>query len=65
MLSATPNKIVIIRNYLILIGFITMLITGLGNIFENPDRVGQKDRLQNYSRYISAGFVNQAQKIGR
>ena len=65
MLSATPDKITIVRNYLILMGLITVVITGLSHVFDNPDRVGQQDRLQNYGRYISAGFVNQAQKISR
>ncbi|MEA5508932.1 hypothetical protein VB715_04070 [Crocosphaera sp. UHCC 0190] len=46
-------------------GMVTVVITGLGGLFDNPDRMGQKDRLNNYGRYISAGFVNQAQKIGR
>ncbi|MEM8777766.1 MAG: hypothetical protein AAGF26_02605 [Cyanobacteria bacterium P01_G01_bin.49] len=65
MLSANPNKIIIIRNYLILMGLITIVIAGLSNVFDNPDRVGQKDRIENFGRYITAGFINQAQKIGR
>ncbi|MEA5534893.1 hypothetical protein [Crocosphaera sp. XPORK-15E] len=65
MLSATSKKIIILRNYFILMAMVTVMITGLGDLFDNPDRMGQKDRLNNYGRYISAGFVNQAQKVGR
>ncbi len=65
MLSTTPKKIIIFRNYLILMGTMTALITGLGGLFEHPDRIGQKDRLQNYGRFVSGVVVNQAQKIGR
>lgn len=65
MLSATPKITTILRNYLILIATVMGVGIGLTDVFQNPDRVGQKDRLSNYGRYISAGLVNQAQKIGR
>ena len=65
MLSTNTKKIVIFRNYLILMGTLTMLIIGLGDLFENPDRLGQKDRLENYGRFVSGVVVNQVQKIRR
>ncbi len=65
MLSTDTKKIVIFRNYLILMGTLGMLIVSLGNLFENPDRLGQKDRLENYGRFVSGVVVNQAQKIRR
>jgi hypothetical protein len=65
MLSTNPKKIVILRNYLIIMGTMTVMITALGGLFEHPDRVGQKDRLENYGRFVSSVVVNQAQKIGR
>ena len=65
MLSTDSERIIIFRNYLILMGTLAMLITGLGGMFENPDRLGQKDRLENYGRFVSGVVVNQAQKIGR
>ena len=65
MLSTDTEKILIFRNYLILMGTLAMLITGLGTLFENPDRLGQKDRLENYGRFVSGVVVNQAKKIRR
>ena len=65
MLSTDTERIIIFRNYLILMGTLARLITGLGGMFENPDRLGQKDRLENYGRFVSGVVVNQAQKIGR
>ena len=65
MLSTDTKKIIIFRNYLILMGTLAMLIMGLGALFENPDRLGQKDRLENYGRFVSGVVVNQVQKIRR
>lgn len=65
MLSTDTKKIIIFRNYLILMGTLAVLIVGLGNLFENPDRSGQKDRLENYGRFVSGVVVNQVQKIRR
>ncbi|WP_107667080.1 hypothetical protein [Cyanothece sp. BG0011] len=65
MLSTDTKKITIFRNYLILMATLAMLITGLGDLFKHPDRLGQRDRLQNYGRFVTGVVVNQAQKIGR
>ncbi|ACK67935.1 conserved hypothetical protein [Rippkaea orientalis PCC 8801] len=65
MLFIKTNKAVIIRNYIILSLFVTIMGVGLTDTFKQPSRVGQQDRLDNYFRYINAGFVNAAQKLGR
>lgn len=65
-MSSTPTKkIIILRNYMMLMATIAVSITGLGDVFDNPDRVGQSDRLENYGRFVSGVVVNQAQKIRR
>lgn len=65
MLSTDTKKTIILRNYLILMGTLAMLIMGLGDLFQNPDRLGQKDRLDHYGRFVSGVVVNQSKKIRR
>ncbi|MEL4896278.1 hypothetical protein [Crocosphaera sp. Alani8] len=65
MLSTDTKKTAIFRNYLIIMGTLATLITGLGGLFENPDRLGQQDRLDNYGRFVSGVVVNQARRIRR
>ncbi|MGK7938837.1 MAG: hypothetical protein AB4062_01470 [Crocosphaera sp.] len=65
MLSTPTKKIVILRNYVMLMATIGVVIIGLGDVFDHPDRVGQSDRLENYGRFVSGVVVNQAQKIRR
>ena len=65
MLSTLTNKAAIIRNYILLSLIVMILGVGLTDIFKNPGRVGQKDRIDNYVRCINAGFVAQTQKLGR
>lgn len=65
MLFTDTKKIIIFRNYLILMATLALLITGLGDLFKHPDRSGQTDRLENYGRFVSGVVVNQAQKIRR
>lgn len=65
MLSSPTNKAAIVRNYILLSLVVMILGAVLTDIFKNPGRVGQKDRIDNYVRYINAGFVAQAQKLGR
>ncbi|BAP17148.1 MAG: hypothetical protein KPI85_05510 [cyanobacterium endosymbiont of Epithemia adnata isolate EadnSB Bon19] len=65
MLSTSTNKAAMIRNYILLSLVVMILGVGLTDIFKNPGRVGQKDRIDNYVRYINAGFVAQTQKSGR
>lgn len=65
MLSGPTNKAAIVRNYILLSLVVMILGAGLTDIFKNPGRVGQKERIDNYVRYINAGFVAQTQKLGR
>ncbi|MDJ0508813.1 MAG: hypothetical protein QNJ64_06130 [Crocosphaera sp.] len=65
MLSNPTKKIIILRNYMILMATIAVTIAGLSDVFDHPDRVGQSDRLENYGRFVSGVVVNQAQKIRR
>jgi hypothetical protein len=44
---------------------IIFMTSGLTNIFFNPRRSGQQDRIDTYSNVISAGLVAQAQNLGR
>lgn len=62
MLSTSTNKTAIIRNYILLSLVVMILGVALTDIFQNPGRVGQKDRIDNYVHYINAGFVAQTQK---
>ncbi len=63
MLSTPTKKIIIFRNYMMLMAVMAVTITGLSDLFDHPDRVGQSDRLENYGRFVSGVVVNQAQKI--
>ncbi|MDJ0510814.1 MAG: hypothetical protein QNJ64_16395 [Crocosphaera sp.] len=64
MLSTTKPT-TIIRNYVILATTVMVMSVGLVDTFNHPTRGGQKDRLDNYGRVVSAGVVAQAQKFGR
>ncbi len=61
MLSTSKNNQVI-RNYIIALVSVMLLSTGLADVYNQPSRAAQKDRLDNYSRFISAGLVSGAQK---
>ena len=54
-----------LRNYAIVAASIIFFGSGLTNIFFNPARSGQQDRINTYSSVISAGLVAQAQNLGR
>ena len=61
MLSATQNNQVI-RNYVIALVSVMLLSMGLADVYDQPSRVAQQDRLDNYGRFISAGLVSHAKK---
>jgi hypothetical protein len=66
MLATTAhNNTAAIRNYAIIAASIIFMTSGLTNIFFNPSRSGQQDRIDTYSNVISAGLVAQAQNLGR
>ncbi len=60
MLSTTSDTTTLIRNYLITLTSVMLLSAGVADMFNNPARIAQQDRLDNYGRFISAGLVNQA-----
>lgn len=59
MLTATQNT-QIIRNYLIAAVSVMLMSTVVADLFNNPARYAQQDKLDNYGRYISAGLVSYA-----
>jgi hypothetical protein len=66
MLATTAhNNTAALRNYAIIAASIIFMSSGLTNIFFNPSRSGQQDRIDTYSNVISAGLVAQAQNLGR
>jgi hypothetical protein len=65
MLATAHHDNTALRNYLIIAVSIIFFGSGLTNIFFNPARNGQQDRIDTYSSVISAGLVAQAQNLGR
>jgi hypothetical protein len=66
MLATTAhNNTTALRNYAIIAASIILMSSGLTNVFFNPARTGQQDRIDTYSSVISAGLVAQAQNLGR
>jgi hypothetical protein len=63
--TATQNNTAAIRNYAILAASIIFMSAGLTDLFFNPSRVGQQDKIDTYSNVISAGLVSQANNLGR
>ena len=61
MLSATQNNQVI-RNYIVALGTVMLLSMGLADVYSQPSRSAQQDKLDNYGRFISAGLVSGAKK---
>ena len=59
MLTATQNNTTI-RNYLVAAVSIIMLSAGVSDLFQNPSRLAQQDKIDQYSRAISAGLVSHA-----
>ena len=65
MLATAHHDNTALRNYAIVAASIIFFGSGLTNIFFNPARSGQQDRIDTYSSVISAGLVAQAQNLGR
>ncbi len=57
MLSSSQNNQVI-RNYIIALVSVMLLSTSLADVYNQPSRAAQKDRLDNYSRWTQcwSGF---------
>ena len=65
MLATTAHNTTALRNYAIIATSIIFMSSGLTNLFFNPARSGQQDRIDTYSSVISAGLVSQARNLGR
>lgn len=66
MLNATSNtNNQIIRNYIIAAASVMVMSMGVADVFNNPTRVAQQDRLDGYAPYISAGLVSYGKNLAR
>lgn len=65
MLYNTSNQqnAIALRNYLLVLGSVMFLGMGLADTYNQPSRVAQQNRLDNYGRYISVGLVAYSQKV--
>jgi hypothetical protein len=61
MSSASINAVAI-RNYIIALASVAMMGMGVAELYNQPARIAQQGRLDNYSRFIGVGLVSQAQK---
>ena len=62
--TTTHDNNAAIRNYAILAASIIFMSAGLTDVFCNPSRVGQQDKIDTYSNVISVGLVAQAKNLG-
>ncbi|GFE70314.1 hypothetical protein [Chroococcus sp. FPU101] len=46
-----------VRNYIMVSATVVFMSVGLTDLFYNPQRMGQQDRINNYSDYAKAGMV--------
>jgi hypothetical protein len=62
MLSTTQNhqNTIAIRNYCIALGSVILLSTSLADLYHQPSRAAQQDKLDNFGRFVSAGLVSKA-----
>jgi hypothetical protein len=54
-----------LRNYVLLAAAVVITSLGVTDIFTNPARVAQQDRLDNYGQYVGVGLVATAQSFVR
>ncbi|ACK69931.1 conserved hypothetical protein [Gloeothece citriformis PCC 7424] len=66
MLSATPtNNTSFIRNYIIAATTVMLMSVGVADMFNNPQRIAQQEKLDGYGRYIGAGLVSYGKSLAR
>jgi hypothetical protein len=66
MLNATTNNNnQLIRNYIIAATTVMLMSAGVADMFNNPQRLAQQDRLDGYGHYISAGLVSYGKSLAR
>ncbi|AFY79646.1 MAG: hypothetical protein IGR93_14240 [Hydrococcus sp. C42_A2020_068] len=61
MFSASKESVTI-RNYILALASAAMMGILVSELYNQPDRIAQQGRLDNYSRFIGVGLVSQAQK---
>lgn len=65
MLTTTTDNSPIIRNYIIAVLGVMLVSAGVADMFNSPFRLGQQERLNSYSTYVSAGIVSYGKSLGR
>jgi hypothetical protein len=61
--TSHPNTA--LRNYVLLAAVVVITSLGISDIFTNPSRVAQQDRLNGYTQYVGVGLVATAQSFVR
>ncbi|QUS59294.1 hypothetical protein IQE94_09885 [Synechocystis sp. PCC 7339] len=61
MFASTNYTTTAIRNYTIAAVTVLTLSMGIGELFNNPNRIATQNTIDNYSSYIGAGLVSYAQ----
>jgi hypothetical protein len=61
----TSHSNTALRNYALLAAVVVITSLGLTDVFTNPSRVAQQDRLDGYTQYVGAGLVTAAQSFVR
>jgi hypothetical protein len=65
MFTAATENTTAIRNYALAAVTVMLVSVGVSDLFSNPARFAQQDRLDGYGRYVSAGLVSKAQSLSR
>ncbi len=63
--TTTTNNTSFIRNYIIAATTVMLMSAGMADLFNNPERIAQQTKLDNYTPYISAGLVSYGKSLGR
>jgi len=61
----TSQPTTALRNYVLLAAAVVITSMGITDLFTNPARVAQQDRLDGYTQYVGVGLVATAQSFGR
>ncbi|ACK70581.1 conserved hypothetical protein [Gloeothece citriformis PCC 7424] len=65
MLNSNTHNTPFIRNYIIAAVSVSLLSFGIADMFHNPFRVAQQDKLDGYGRYIGVGLVSYGKSLSR
>lgn len=65
MLNTTTTNTQIIRNYIIAATTVMLISVGVSDMFNNPQRIAQQEKLDSYGRYIGAGLVSYGKSLAR